>query len=189
MGSGETPAKRPRVESGSLTCVICSANAPRAELVNPRDRSSWATLLRNVEIHDFQPNLQLSAAEENIPGIFYRECRSVFTHKKTLICFQGKTVNTEQDSRHEKQWVSQGQPTSSSSGVYEKICIFCEKSNKNIKRSHSREPLIQASELRVDGKVRVVATIKMDKNFKSQEFSATEAHYHKTSYRDYTREY
>ena len=40
--------------------------------------------------------------------------------------------------------------------------VFCEKSNKYIKRSHSREPPIQASELRADEKVRAVATIKMD---------------------------
>ena len=34
--SGETPAKRPRGESEHLTCIICSSNVPRAELVNPR---------------------------------------------------------------------------------------------------------------------------------------------------------
>ena len=76
--------------------------------------------------------------------------------------------------------------------MYEKICIFCEKSNKYIKRSHSREPLIQASELRADEKVRAVATIKMDNKIlavTSRELVAAEAHYHKTCYRDYTREY
>ena len=125
MDSGETSAKRPRSETEHLTYVICSANAPRAELVNPRDQSSWVTLLRAVEIHDFQPILQLSAADENIPDIFYhRECRSAFTHKKTLISLQGKSANTAQDSRHEKQWASQREPTSSSSRVYEKICIL-----------------------------------------------------------------
>ena len=40
--------------------------------------------------------------------------------------------------------------------------FFCEKGNKYIKKSHSREPLIQASELRADEKVRAMATIKMD---------------------------
>ena len=40
--------------------------------------------------------------------------------------------------------------------------FFVKKSNKYIKRSHSREPLIQASELPTDEKVRAVATIKMD---------------------------
>ena len=71
--------------------------------------------------------------------------------------------------------------------------FFCEKkSNKYIKRSHSREPLIQASELRAEEKVRAVATIKMDNKIlaaTSRELVAAEAHYHKTCYRDYTREY
>lgn len=125
-------------------------------------------------------------------SFYHRECRSAFTHKKTLISLKGKSANTEQDSPQEKQWASQRQPTSSSSRVYEKICIFCEKGNKNIKRSHSREPLIQASELRADEKVRAVATIKMDNKIlavTSRELVAAEAHYHKTCYRDYTREY
>ena len=126
MDSDETPAKRPRGETElDLTCIISSANAPRAELVNPRDQSSWVTLLRAAEVHDFQPILQLSAAEENIPDIFYhRECRSAFTHKKTLISLQGKSANTAQDSPHEKQWTSERQPASSSSRVYEKICFL-----------------------------------------------------------------
>lgn len=144
MDSGESPAKRPRGETEHLTGIICCANAPRTELVNPRDQSSWVTLLNAAETHDFQPILQLSAAEENIPDIFYhRECRSAFTHKKTLISLQGKSANTTQDSHHEKQWASQRQPTSSRSRVYEKICIFCEKSNKYIKKLHSENHLFK----------------------------------------------
>ena len=70
--------------------------------------------------------------------------------------------------------------------------FFVKKAIKYIKRSHSREPLIQASELRADEKVRAVATIKMDNKVlaaTSRELVAAEAHYHKTCYRDYTREY
>lgn len=76
--------------------------------------------------------------------------------------------------------------------MYEKICIFCEKGNKYIKKLKSREPLIQASELRADEKVRAMATLKMDNKIlavTSRELIAAEAHYHKTYYRDYTREY
>jgi len=128
MDSGETPAKRPRGETEHLSCIIRSSNVPRAKPVNPRDQSSWVTLPRAAEIHDFQPILQLSAADENMPDIFHhRECRSAFAHKKTLISLQGKNVNTAQNTLYEKQWASQRQPTSSSSRVYEKICIFCEK--------------------------------------------------------------
>ena len=91
MDSGETPAKRPRGETEHLSCIICSSNSQRAKLVNPRDQSSTVTLPRAAEIHDFQPILQLSSADENMPDIFHhRECRSAFTHKKTLISLQGK---------------------------------------------------------------------------------------------------
>lgn len=148
MDSGETLAKTQHGETEHLSCIICSANAPPAKLVN---QTSRVTLLKAAEIHDFQTILQLSTAEENIPDIFYhRECRSAFTCKKTLISSQCKSGNTAQDSHHEKQGASKRQPTSSSSQVYEKICIFCEQSNKYIKRSHSREQLIQASELCAD---------------------------------------
>ena len=47
-------------------------------------------------------------------------------------------------------------------------------------------------ELRADEKVRAVATIKMDNKIlavTTRELAAAEAHYHKTCYRDYTREY
>ena len=68
MDSGETPAKRPCGETEHRTYIICSANAPRAELVNPRDQSSWVTLLGAAEIHDLQPILQLSAEVEDLFG-------------------------------------------------------------------------------------------------------------------------
>ena len=78
--------------------------------------------------------------------------------------------------------------------MYEKICIFCEKSNKYIKRSHPREPLlIRASELRADEKVRAVATIKMDNKIlavTSRALVAAEASLlQNLRDRDYTREY
>ena len=131
MDSGETPAKRQHRETEHLTCIICSANASPAELVN---QTWWVTLLKAAELHDFQTILQLSAAEENIPDIFYhRECRSAFTCKKTLIRSQCKSANTAQDSCHEKQRASKRQPTSISSKVYEKICIFFNKATNTSK--------------------------------------------------------
>ena len=76
-----------------IACIICSSKAPRSELVNPRDQSSWITLRRAAEIHDFQPILQLPTADECIPDVFYhRECRSAFTHKKTLNSLEVPTV-------------------------------------------------------------------------------------------------
>ena len=47
--------------------------------------------------------------------------------------------------------------------VYEKQCIFCEKKEKFVKGSKSREGLTQARQLRVHDTVRKAAEIKHDK--------------------------
>ena len=91
-----------------------------------------------------------------------------------------------------KQRSSQRKTKTNDSCVYEKICIFCEKSNKYIKNSRTRETLVQANELRADKKVRAVATARMDEKIlaiTSRELVAAEAHYHRRCYRDYTRAY
>ena len=63
----------------------------------------------------------------------------------------------------------------------------------NISKNHNQgNLLIQASQMRADEKVRAVATARMDSSIlaiTSHELVATEAHYHKSCYRDYTREY
>ncbi|XP_078353848.1 uncharacterized protein LOC144638526 [Oculina patagonica] len=190
--SDERPSKRARVDTDFTTCVICSVKAPRIELVTPKDQSSWVTLRKAAEMHKFEPILQLPTSNEAVPAVYYhRECRSAFTHKKTLNSLQSKIANTVTEDPRDEQ-LSSSKRASSSSRVYQKICIFCDKGNKYIKRSHSREPLIQASELRADEKVRAVATAKRDSKIltvTSRELVAAEAHYHKTCYRDYTREY
>ena len=74
----------------------------------------------------------------------------------------------------------------------QKICIFCDKSEKYIKQSHTRESVIQARTLCADEKVRGVATAKMNNKIlaiTSRELVAAEAHYDKTCYRDYTKSY
>ena len=76
--------------------------------------------------------------------------------------------------------------------MYEKTYIFCEKSNKYIKNSRTRETLVQANELRADKEVQAVATARMDEKILAitlRELVAAEVHYHKTCYRDYTRAY
>lgn len=133
MDSSEVPSKRARVESDCLTCIICSKNALRVELVSPKDQSSWITLLKAAQIHVFEPILQLSTSEESLPDIFYhRECgRSAFTHKKTLKSLQSKnTASTANDSLSQQQWTSLRQPNPTASRVLEKVFIFCDKSSK-----------------------------------------------------------
>ena len=74
--------------------------------------------------------------------------------------------------------------------MYEKQCIFCEKKEKFVKGSKSREGLIQARQLRVDDTVRKSAEIKHDKRIlalASRELVAAEAHWHQSCYKNYTR--
>ena len=136
--------------------------------------------------------------ENAVSEIFYhRECRSNFTHKKTLDRLTAKnaieSANKSDDFFNEKPRSSHKQPTSNKSCVYEKICTFVTKvKNTYIRRSHTRETFIQARSLCVDEKVRAVATAKMDDKIlavTSRELVAAEAHYHRSCYRDYTRDY
>lgn len=74
--------------------------------------------------------------------------------------------------------------------MYEKQCIFCEKKEKFVKGSKSREGLTQARQLRVDDTVRKAAEIKHDKRIlalASREQVAAEAHWHHSCYKNYTR--
>ena len=74
--------------------------------------------------------------------------------------------------------------------MYEKQCIFCEKKEKFVKGSKSREGLTQARQLRVDDTVRKAAEIKHDKRIlalASRELVAAEAHWHHSCYKNYTR--
>lgn len=90
-----------------------------------------------------------------------------------------------------KKKLFKGKPSTSSSRVYEKQCIFCEKKEKYTKGSKSRKGLILARQLRVDDTVRRVAEIKQDTRIlalASRELVAAEAHWHHSCYKNYTRE-
>ena len=144
----------------------------------------------------FEPILQVSSSETSIPDIYYlRNCRSTFTHKKSLCTAQSKVESDDGLSGagcSTDQRRSQREQLTTKSHVYQKVCIFCDKSSKYMKGSRTKEPLIQARELRADNKVLEVATMKVDRKIlaiTSRELVAAEAHYHKTCYRDYTRGY
>ena len=73
----------------------------------------------------------------------------------------------------------------------EQICIFWDKKDTYLTGSKTREPLMQSLELRSDAKVRQAAIKKLDNKIlaiTSQIIVAAEAHYHKTCYRNYTRD-
>ena len=78
---------------------------------------------------------------------------------------------------------------SCSSRVYGEECIFCGK-EKYVRGTNSREKLVKATQLRVDQTLREKAINKRDVNIlaiTSRGIVATEAHYHRSCYRDYTR--
>ena len=75
------------------------------------------------------------------------------------------------------------------SRVFERICVFCEKA-KYLKGAKTREALIQCVDLGVDNTIRRAAVGRNDPRILAivtRELVAAEACYHKSCYRDYTR--
>ena len=132
---------------------------------------------------------------DEIPEVYYhRKCRSIFTMKKDLDRIH-TTEKTESRKDTESADGGEGERrvsirgTPSTSRVYEKVCIFCEKKDKYKKGSRTRESLTQARQLRTDTSVRNAAELKMDSRvlaLLSRELIAAEAHYHRSCYRQYT---
>ena len=107
--------------------------------------------------------------------------------KKLLESIAAKETSTESDTDRTRR---SSREASSTSRVYEKICIFCNKSSKYLKGQNTREPLIQCFELRADDSIRKAATRKLDErmlSILSIELVAAEGLYHRTCYRLYTR--
>lgn len=166
------------------TCVICKKTSPLSDLTKPIDQQSFEALQSAARIQNCYGILNLSQNDSKL--LYHRKCRSSFTHKKTLA---GLTVKEESPTATNLRKSCRERP--SSSRVMEEICIFCDKKTKYLKGSKSREPLMQSSELRSDAKVRQTATEKLDDKIlalASRNIVAAEVHYHKTCYRNYTRD-
>lgn len=184
MDGTQTPAKRCRVEEG--TCIICAARAPLTELTKPKDPQSIESLQNAARIQHFDAILNLCENEYDSKLWYHRNCRSSFTHKKTLASF-----STKEDPSAGTDPRKSCRDGPSSSRVMDQICIFCDKKTKYITGSKTREPLMQSLELRSDAKVRQAAIGKLDNKMlaiTSRNIVAAEAHYHKTCYRNYTRD-
>ncbi|CAH3131725.1 unnamed protein product, partial [Porites lobata] len=81
------------------------------------------------------------------------------------------------------------QPVTTQSRVFERICVFCEKA-KYLKGTKTREAPIQCVDLCADSTIRRAAVGKNDPRILAivtRELVAAEACYHKSCYRDYTR--
>ena len=164
------------------------------QLIRPVNYNSWKTLLAAANIRNHEPILHLAEnlGDGVIPDVAYhRQCRSLFTMKRELDALQYDEPASEPGcSDHDMggQQVKR-QRISQYSRVYEKVCIFCKRTRYN-RRSGTREPLIQAVDTRSDRTLRDIATQRQDLHMlavTSREIVAAEAHYHRTCYREYTR--
>ncbi|CAH3148276.1 unnamed protein product, partial [Porites evermanni] len=171
--------KRQRVEE----CIIhCSDET--GDLVSLKDLESWKTLLNAAVIRNHEGILSIAKTlmEGEIPQISYhRKCRSIFTLKRDL----KKLSQSDTSSRRS----SIRKPVTTQSSVFERICVYCEKA-KYLKGTKTREAIIQCVDLRADSTIGRAAMGKNDPRILAivtRELVAAEACYHKSWYRDYTR--
>ena len=146
----EIKAKCQKVDTSK--CIFCGKDSSLQELTSPQDEQSWKSLLEAAGVRNFEPIVSLgkSSASDTTPHVLYhRKCGSEFTHKKSLekIARQ-QSCGSEENVSQVRQSTRQG--PSSSSRVYDKICIFCLKQSKYIKGTKTHEPLTAAVELRAD---------------------------------------
>ena len=94
-----------------------------------------------------------------ISQIFYhRQCKGTFILKRSER--EISTLNVEKTSTKTRQLIRHNATTSSS--VLEKKYLFCEKKDKYLKGSRTKDSLTQAKELYVDDTVRKVSDKKCD---------------------------
>lgn len=158
------------------------------------DNNSWKTLYEAAKIRHFKPILLLCEDNSDVfPGVsvlYHRSCRSDFTHKKSLEKFKHDVETFDNMSDSEPRRSSRDIPSCSTTRLYEKNCIFCQKVSKYIKGTHTREALICAVDLRADKTIRDVANARFDSRIlaiTARDIVAAEAHYHASCYKAYTR--
>jgi len=134
-------------------------------------------------------NIANSTAEDSIPTIFYhRKCHQILTMKHRL----GSGTENLGESTNNEETVAKTKTRrvlpATPSRVLDSTCIFCGKS-KYIKKSNTREPLLQCRELRADVKIREYAKRTMNTRLlglvECRELVAAEAKYHASCYRLY----
>ena len=124
------------------------------QLIKPANFDSWLTLLEAAKVRNNECILklsELSSESMNVPEVWYhRQCRSLFTMKRDLETLKTRNEmassapGSSEDCSH-----SSKRRKISTSRVYEKVCIFCQKT-RYVKGTHSREALILAVDLRSD---------------------------------------
>ena len=100
------PAKKAK-----MCCIHSPEGNDDGTLVNLRDFSSWNSLLKAAKIRQYEPllNVAKSLKENQVPDLSYhRNCRSIFTIKKTLQAIEqhretGAEVDIEETRRSLRQ--------------------------------------------------------------------------------------
>ena len=178
-----------------LTCSSCifECEDTDLELNSPQGHASWERLLKAAEIREHAGILMIAATarDDEIPQVLYhRRCRNQFVKKRDLDAIK-KVAPAEKPERKElNRRKSSADSTSSSSQVYDPVCIFCLKSSKYLTNSKTREPLAQCVELHSDQTVRQAAVEKSDSRIMaitSRDLVAAEGHYRRSCYRRYTK--
>jgi len=189
MDDCPVPIKQPKQVLGLDACIICGQEETTSSLVQPKDVNSWQTLCNAAEMRMFDPILKLKKDNPGtVPKAFYHcECRSTFTHKKALSRLKKVVGDDVQNDGESRKTLRHSTPETSR--VYDRKCIFCDRDNKCLKHSATRESLGQAVDLRADMKLRKVATEKGATKLiaiTSRDIVAAEACYHLTCYKKYT---
>jgi len=182
------------------TCIIHQASYKpefKEKLSPPKDFDSWTMLLEAAKIRNHAPVLQAATTVSGteIPSnvYYHRYCRSIFTMKRVIQTLKRRADEAKQNLQEEqsdsgdvrKRPLREG---TSESRVYRKECVFCGKT-KYLPRSHTRETLTQAVQLRADETLRKLAVERGDEKIiavTSRDIVAAEAHYHVSCYKNFT---
>lgn len=162
-----------------------------AKLTSRKDTDSRKVLLKEAEIREFKPILDVAKmlSEDTLPTMSYhKKCCSLFTMQKDLDKITAKQGSAE--SRPSLLQAEKPPQEISFSLTDEEIFIFCEKKSKYQKGSIIREPLTKYTELRSDETIRDAAVEKQDSRIPptvSRDLVAKEGHHHRSCYKDYAR--
>ena len=160
---------------------------------NLKGLESWKTILNAATIRNHESILEIAKTlqEGELPKVIcHGQCCSIFTLKRNLdklsqLDAKERANCNSIDSRRS----SIRQPTANPSRIYPRVCIFCEK-DKYTRNSGTREELIQCVGMRANETIRKVAVGKYDLRMLAVIFTelvAAKAYYHKSCYRNYTR--
>ena len=174
-----------QLKSSSECIIHCTDD--NTELISLKDVASWDTLYDAAALRQYAPLLSLQY-EGEIPNIrYHRKCRQIFTMKRELDKMREKKGHSKKTKSTTTSRKSIRLPSASSS-ILPPVCIFCSKADKFKKRV--RENLTNCSILGIDIKLQKAA-LKIDDSrmiaIASTDLVASEAKYHFTCYRDYTR--